>query len=283
MLEVMTNPHEDPRENQADAGGSKESGPNPDSSGAPESASDPRTVAEQSAPALATLLATRPPQPRALKRFLSGLFDNPDDVDAVIQEIEALSGERAQISIIVLESVLLTRLDAQDAKLDAQDARPDAQSKEISSLTAVVRAQGEKIAHQGEQIAELKGETRALRADVGALGVKLDSTAKVLTESIASLRRENRFMMALFAVLIALGIFGWLGEGCSRPRESNAGVDAAREVAGPGGDGSTLPAAAREPSAESLETDDLAEDGQFTEADGEGPLSDSENRRSAVP
>ena len=200
----MKEPHEDPRENPAGAGGRSESGPDPDSAGSPDSASDPRTVAEQSAPRLATLLATRPPEPKALKRFLSRLFDDPDDVDAVIQEIEALSGERVQIAIYVLESVLLTRLEAQDAKLEAQ-------TKEIGSLTAEVRAQGARLDKQGDQIGELKGEARALKAGLGALGVKLDSAVQELTESIASIRRENRFMMALVAVLIALGIFGWLG------------------------------------------------------------------------
>ena len=283
----MKVPHEDPRENQADVGGSTESGPNSDSTGSQEGASNTRTVAEQSAPLLATLLATRPPERKALKRFLSRLCDDPDEVDAVIQEIEALSAERVQISIRVLEWVLLKRLDALDARLDARDARLDAQTKEIRSLTAEVRAQSERIDKQGDrtdqqggqiaeltaEIVELKGEARALNAGLAALGVKLDSAVQKLTESNASLRRENRIKMALLAVLIALGVFGWLGESCSRPVESNAGVEASQGVGGSGRDMRALPAETREPSTESSETDGPAED------DGETSVSDPGNGR----
>ena len=257
----MKVPHEDPRENQADVGGSTESGPNSDSTGSQEGASNTRTVAEQSAPFLATLLATRPPERKALKRFLSPLFDDPDVVDAVIQEIEVLAAERVQISISMLASVLLKRLDAQDAKLDAQAAKLDAQAARLDAQAARLDKQGDQIGELKGEIGELKGETRAL------------------TESIASLRRENRFMMILFAALIALGVFGWLGESCSRPVESNAGVEASQAGGGSGRDMRTLPAETREPSTESSETDGPAEDDEPTEDDGERSVSDPGNGR----
>ena len=380
----MKNPDEDPRANQAVAGGRSESGPDPDSAGSQESTSDSQTVAEQSIHITSPPPSIRPLEREELERLLSSVYKDPAEVDAVIKEIGVPSGGRVLVSINVLESVLSPGLDtqgdrldmqreeiraqreaidrqgdqigglkgevgslrgevrAQGVKIDAQGAKLEEHGKELASLGTEVRAQGVKLDRQGDQIGELKGEVGSLKGEVGELkgevgslkgevraqGVKIDAQGAKLEEhgkelaslgtevrahgvkidahdakldahgeKLASLstkidvldvkqderfkaiRRQNRFMMALFALLIALGIFGWLGQSCSRPVESNAQGEASQEVVGPSGDGPTSAAASREPSAEPRETDDSIGDDESTEADGERPVADPDDRR----
>ena len=293
MLEFMEKPHEDPRENHADAEGRPESGPDPDGTGSQETGSDPQTIAEQSAPALATLLSIRPPQRPKLKHFLSQIIKDSAEVDALIRELEAQSAERVQLSIQVLESLLLTRLDAQGDKVEKQHeeirkqgASIDGQGDMLGSLVAEVRARGVKLEAYGVKLEAYGVKLDAYGVKLDARGEKIDSLSTKIdvldakeNERFKVLRRQKRFMIALLAVLIALCIFGWLGQSRSRPLESNAQGEASQEAVGQSGDVPPSTAANREPSAEPRETGDSIGDDESTEADGERPVADPDDRR----
>lgn len=255
----MSESQEDPSENWPDEGRRSESGVNLGSAGSQESGSDPRTIAEQRALITSTLLASRPPQRKTLVRVLARVCESPNEIDAVVEEIAALSGDRVQIAIQALESVLSTRIEALGDRLDVMSDRLDVQGGDI-------RALGTRVDRQGERISELSGK-------VDALELKLDATAQMLNTAIDSIRRENRLVLAVLGLLATIGIFGWLGQGCSRPVEPNVGVEASQSATGSSGDSSSLPGATRESATESSETDEPAE------VDGEQSVSDPEPRR----
>ena len=255
----MSESQEDPSENWPDEGRRSESGVNLGSAGSQESGSDPRTIAEQRALITSTLLASRPPQRKTLVRVLARVCESPNEIDAVVEEIAALSGDRVQIALQALELVLSTRIGALGDRLDVMSDRLDVQGGDI-------RALGTRVARQGERISELSGK-------VDALELKLDATAQMLNTAIDSIRRENRLVLAVLGLLATIGIFGWLGQGCSRPVEPNVGVEASQSATGSSGDSSSLPGATRESATESSETDEPAE------VDGEQSVSDPEPRR----
>lgn len=255
----MSESQEDPSENWPDEGRRSESGVNLGSAGSQESGSDPRTIAEQRALITSTLLASRPPQRKTLVRVLARVCESPNEIDAVVEEIAALSGDRVQIAIQALESVLSTRIDGLGDRLDTLGDRLDAQHGEIRVL-------GTRLDRQGDRISALSGK-------IDALELKLDATAQMLNTAIDSIRRENRLVLAVLGLLATIGIFGWLGQGCSRPVESNVGVEASQSAAGSSGDSPSLPGATRESATESSETDEPAE------VDGEQSVSDPEPRR----
>lgn len=255
----MSESQEDPSENWPDEGRRSESGVNLGSAGSQESGSDPRTIAEQRALITSTLLASRPPQRKTLVRVLARVCESPNEIDAVVEEIAALSGDRVQIAIQALESVLSTRIDGLGDRLDTLGDRLDAQHGEIRVL-------GTRLDRQGDRISALSGK-------IDALELKLDTNAEVLNTAIDSIRRENRLVLAVLGLLATIGIFGWLGQGCSRPVESNVGVEASQSAAGSSGDSPSLPGATRESATESSETDEPAE------VDGEQSVSDPEPRR----
>ena len=255
----MSESQEDPSENWPDEGRRSESGVNLGSAGSQESGSDPRTIAEQRALITSTLLASRPPQRKTLVRVLARVCESPNEIDAVVEEIAAVSGDRVQIAIQALESVLSTRIDGLGDRLDTLGDRLDAQHGEIRVL-------GTRLDRQGDRISALSGK-------IDALELKLDTNAEVLNTAIDSIRRENRLVLAVLGLLATIGIFGWLGQGCSRPVESNVGVEASQSAAGSSGDSPSLPGATRESATESSETDEPAE------VDGEQSVSDPEPRR----
>ena len=259
MLGVMIESQEDPREKRPDAGGRSESGMIPGSAGSQGDGSDSQSIAEQRALLTSTLLASRPPQRETLVRVLARVCESPNEINAVVEEIAALSGDRVQIAIQALESVLSTRIEALGDRLDVMSDRLDVQGGDI-------RALGTRVDRQGERISELSGK-------VDALELKLDATAQMLNTAIDSIRRENRLVLAVLGLLATIGIFGWLGQGCSRPVESNVGVEASQSAAGSSGDSPSLPGATRESATESSETDEPAE------VDGEQSVSDPEPRR----
>ena len=182
-----------------------------------------------------------------------------------------------------------TQFKAQGEKIDTQGAaaqtqfkaqgeRIDANTSEIRALSAKVDAQDAanqaQFKAQGEKIDANTSEIRALRAETKAQGTETRAQFGALDVKIESLRREHRLTKFLFASLIALGVFGWLGDGCSRRVESNGGAEASQTAAESSGDARSSAAATREPSEESLETDETAE------ADSEESGVDPEARRS---
>ena len=98
-----------------------------------------------------------------------------------------------------------------------------------------------------------------------------------LVEQIGSSRRENQIILAVVAVIAALGIIDWLPLSCSRPVQSNVGTEAAQTATEPSADEPGSPAVRGAPSAEPLETEEPAEtegtDGT-AETDGGGSASD---------
>ena len=89
MLEVMTESHEDPREQQADAGGRSESGSNTESPDSQESAPDPRTIIKQRTPVTSAVLSKSPPERETLASVRSQVCEDPIEIDAAIKEIGA--------------------------------------------------------------------------------------------------------------------------------------------------------------------------------------------------
>ena len=199
----------------------------PGSTGSLGDGSDSQSIAEQRALLTSTLLASRPPQRETLVRVLARVCESPNEINAVVEEIAALSGDRVQIAIQALESVLSTRIEALGDRLDVMSDRLDVQGGDI-------RALGTRVDRQGERISELSGK-------VDALELKLDATAQMLNTAIDSIRRENRLVLAVLGLLATIGIFGWLGQGCSRPVEPNVGVEASQSATGSSGDSSSLP------------------------------------------
>ena len=262
----MIESQEDPRENRPDAGGRSESGMIPGSAGSQGDGSDSQSIAEQRALLTSTLLASRPPQRETLVRVLARVCESPNEINAVVEEIAALSGDRVQIAIQALESVLSTRIEALGDRLDVMSDRLDVMSDRLDVQGGDIRALGTRVDRQGERISELSGK-------VDALELKLDATAQMLNTAIDSIRRENRLVLAVLGLLATIGIFGWLGQGCSRPVEPNVGVEVSQSATGLSGDSSSLPGATRESATESSETDEPAE------VDGEQSVSDPEPRR----
>ena len=191
MVEVMAEPREDPREHPADAGDRSESSPNPESTGSHESASDPQTIAEQSIPITAEFLSRRPAQREELVRVLSRVCEDPIMVDALVEEIQALSGEPLHVYIKSLENVLAARLEIQGARLDTQHeeirtqgARLEKQGEEIGSLHTEVRVLSGKVDTQGAQIERLGTQMERRGEEIGSLRTEVrDLSAKVDTQN----------------------------------------------------------------------------------------------------
>ena len=162
---------------------------------------------------------------------------------------------------------------AQGAEVRVNGAKIDAQGKEIGSLKTEVRENGAAIQENGSAIRENGSQIRENGSQIRENGLKIDALRETHKTEIKSLRRENRMTLILFGLVIALGLFGWLGEGCSRPVESDAGTEASQAVAEPSEDAPSPPAATREPAAEAAGTDEP------TEADAELSVADPEPRR----
>ena len=230
------------------------------------------------------------------------MCEDPIEVNAVIEEIQGLSGEPLRVYIKSLERVLTARLElqgerleaqgakldtqhedlrAQGARLDAQGARLEKHSEAISSLGAEIRIQSTKIDAQSEKIdaqnskidslsekVEKHGEQiGTLRAEIQAQSAEIRALKAILVEQIESLRRQFRLVLTLFTLLAALGFFGWFMQSCSRRDQSNVGVGASQTIAEPRAETPSSSAEPREPSAEAPET------GETVEADGEEPAS----------
>ena len=262
----MSESQEDPRENWPDEGRRSESGVNPGSAGSQGDGSDSQSIAEQRALLTSTLLTSRPPQRKTLVRVLARVCESPNEIDAVVEEIAALSGDRVQIAIQALESVLSTRIDGLGDRLDTLGDRLDMLGDRLDAQHREIRVLGTRLDRQGDRINALSGK-------IDALELKLDTNAEVLNAAIDSIRRENRLVLAVLGLLATIGIFGWLGQGCSRPVESNVGVEASQSAAGSSGDSPSLPGATRESATESSETDEPAE------VDEEQSVPDPEPRR----
>ena len=314
---------------------------------------------EQRTPVTSAVLSARSSEREALASILSQVYEDPAEVNAVIEEIGAGSAELVQISIRMLELMLSTKLEAQGDRLDTQHeeiralgARLDALGRALVSLGAKIDRQTEKLDEHDKALASQNGEIRALAeklaalggevmalgakvdgqsekldehsralaslgGEVMALGAKVDGQSEKLDEhsralaalggevralaeklaslggdvraldakldalqsDIRSLRREMRLVLAVFTLLIAIGLFGSFGRGCSRPVESHVGVEASQTVAEPSADPSSVPVVTRDPSGESVETDETPQADQAPEVDGEGLVADPEARR----
>ena len=279
---------------------------------------------EQRTPVTSAVLSARSSEREALASILSQVYEDPAEVNAVIEEIGAGSAELVQISIRMLELMLSTKLEAQGDRLDTQHeeiralgARLDALGTALVSLGAKIDRQSERLDEHDKALASQNGEIRALveklaalGAEVMALGAKLDEHSRALASQsreiralaeklaalggdvraldakldalqsdIRSLRREMRLVLAVFTLLIAIGLFGSFGRGCSRPVESHVGVEASQTVAEPSADRSSVPVVTPDPSGESVETDEPAQADQAPEVDGEGLVADPEARR----
>ena len=326
----MTESHEAPRDQQADTGGRSAPASNPESPRSQETP-DPRTAIEQRTPVTSAVLSARSPEREALASILSQVYEDPAEVNAVIEEIGAGSTELVQISIRMLELMLSTKLEAQGdrldtqheeiralcarldalgtalvslgAKIDRQTEKLDAHNKALASQSREIRALVEKLDALGAEVmalgAKVDGQTekldphsralasqsreiRALAEKLDALGAEvraLDAKLDALQSDIRSFRREMRLVLAVLTLLVAIGLFGSFGQGCSRPVESHVGVEASQTVAEPSADPSSVPVVTRDPSGESVETDETAQADQAPEVDGEGLVADPEARR----
>ena len=265
-VEVMAEPREDPGEHPADPEGRSESGSNPDDAGSRESVSGSQTVAEQRTPIAGDITSARPPQREELVRVLSRVCEDPIEVNAVIEEIQGLSGEPLRVYIKSLERVLAARLELQSERLEIQGEKLDTQHEDLRAQGARLDAQGERLEKQGEAISSLGADVRAQSAEIRALKA-------ILVEQIESLRREHRIVLGVLMLLATLGIFGWFTQSCSRRVEPNGGVGASQTIPEPREVTPSSPAAPPGPSAESLETDETAE------VEGERPASDPDVTR----
>ena len=186
------------------------------------------------------------------------------------------------------------RVGAQGAAIRENGSKIDAQGKEIGSLKTEVRENGSKIQENGSAIRENGSKIDAQGKEIGSLktevrenGSKIQENGSAIRENgsridvlrethntdIKSLRRENRLILAVLGLLVALGLLDWLPTGCSRPVESGTGTEASQTVAEPSEDAPSPPAATREPAAEAAETDEPAE------ADAELSVAGPEPRR----
>ncbi len=233
-------------------------------------------------------------------------------VDALVEEIQALSDEPLHVYIKSLENVLAARLEIQGERHEAQGARLDTQHEEIRTQGARLEKQGEEIGSlhtevqvlsgkvdtqgaqierlgtqmekRGEEIGSLRTEVRDLSAKVDTQNTKIDmqgtailaemrSLHDKLVEQIRSLRHQYRLLLALLGLLVGLGLLGWLPQSCSRRAESVGGAEASQTDPEPGADALNSSELPPEPSAESLETD------ATTGADGDRSASDPDATR----
>ena len=115
---------------------------------------------------------------------------------------------------------------------------------------------------------------QALATKLDALEVKLDAGFGALQSEIQSFRRENRIILGVLTLLVAIGLFGSFSQGCSRPVASHVGVEASQTAAEPRPGAASVPEATREPSAESVETDEPALADKPLGVDGERSAGD---------
>ena len=113
-------------------------------------------------------------------------------VDALVEEIQALSDEPLHVYIKSLENVLAARLEIQGERHEAQGARLDTQHEEI-------RTQGARLEKQGEQIGSLHTEIQVLSGKVDTRGAQIERLGTQMEkrgEEIGSLRTEVRDLSA---------------------------------------------------------------------------------------
>ena len=198
----MAEHREDPREHPVDAEGQSESGANPEDAGSRESASDRQAIAEQRALVTEDFASARPPQREELVRVLSRVCEDPIEVNAVIEEIQGLSGEPLRVYIKSLERVLAARLEFQGERLEAQGAKLDTQHEDLRAQGARLDAQGAKLEKHSEAISSLRAEIRIQSTKIDAQSEKIDAQDSKIDalgekvekhgEAIGSLRAEIR-------------------------------------------------------------------------------------------
>ena len=205
----MAEHREDPREHPVDAEGQSESGANPEDAGSRESASDRQAIAEQRALVTADFASARPPQREELVRVLSRVCEDPIEVNAVIEEIQGLSGEPLRVYIKSLERVLAARLELQGERLEAQGAKLDTQHEDLRAQGARLDAQGERLDAQGAKLEKHSEAISSLRAEIRIQSMKIDAQSEKIDaqdskidalsekvekhgEAIGSLRAEIR-------------------------------------------------------------------------------------------
>ena len=199
-------------------------------------------------------------------------------IDAQGREIRSLAKEVGAQGATIRENG--SKIRENGSKIDALGERVGAQGAAIQENGSAIRengskidALGERVDAQGKEIGSLTTEVRENGSQIRENGSKIDALRETHKTEIKSLRRENRMTLILFGLVIALGLFGWLGQGCSGPVESDAGTEASQAVAEPSEDAPSPPAATREPAAEAAGTDEP------TEADAELSVADPEPRR----
>ena len=177
-------------------------------------------VIEQRTPLAPNLAPSEHRRTGALARLLARGSQEGTEVHAAMEDLDTTVDERVHRAFTPVVAAIEARFDVQDAKIDAQNEKIDAQNEKIETLTEAVRELTGAVAATNAKVEGLTATVAATNAKVGDLTEAVAATnAKVegLTEKVAAQNAKIGALywmfgtlIALFMVLVALGVFNYL-------------------------------------------------------------------------
>ena len=163
-------------------------------------------VIEQRTPLAPNLAPSEHRRTGALARLLARGSQEGTEVHAAMEDLDTTVDERVHRAFTPVVAAIEARFDVQDAKIDAQNEKIDAQNEKIETLTEAVRELTGAVAATNAKVEGLTATVAATNAKVG------DLTEKVAAQNakIGALYWMFGTLIALFMVLVALGVFNYL-------------------------------------------------------------------------
>ena len=184
-------------------------------------------VIEQRTPFAPNLVPSEHRRTGALASLLARGSQEGTEVHAAMEDLDTIADERVHRAFTPVVAAIEARFDVQDAKIDAQNVRIDDQNVKIDdqnvkieSLTEAVRELTGTVAATNAKVESLTATVGDLTKEVAATNAKVESLTATVAATNAKVEAQNAkigalywmfgTLIALFMVLVALGVYTYL-------------------------------------------------------------------------
>ena len=177
-------------------------------------------VIEQRTPLAPNLAPSEHRRTGALARLLARGSQEGTEVHAAMEDLDTTVDERVHRAFTPVVAAIEARFDVQDAKIDAQNVKIDAQNVKIENLTEAVRELTGTVAATNAKVESLTATVGDLTKEVAATNAKVEGLTATVAATNAKVEAQNAkigalywmfgTLIALFMVLVALGVYNYL-------------------------------------------------------------------------
>ena len=170
-------------------------------------------VIEQRTPLAPNLAPSEHRRTGALARLLARGSQEGTEVHAAMEDLDTTVDERVHRAFTPVVAAIEARFDVQDAKIDAQNEKIETLTEAVRELTGAVAATNAKVEGLTATVAATNAKVGDLTEAVAATNAKVEGlTEKVAAQNakIGALYWMFGTLIALFMVLVALGVFNYL-------------------------------------------------------------------------